>query len=116
MRHDGRAAADKAVARLEVAIVAIHSRSEVEPAARKVVRAWVRDIKFEAVFLCGASFPTRVVAKMVASVVRVTRGMAPPFVFVGSEQEGRAMITEHRRVNSSTSSTDSDDFTPKGRS
>lgn len=83
-------------------LVDLKEMGEVEPAARDLVTAWFQDIKFEAVLLCGASFPTRVAARMVAAAVKVMRGMEIPLIFVSSEKLGRALIADHRRANSRT--------------
>src|SRR5687768_1720205 len=85
-------------------LVDVKEIGDVEPAARQLVSAWFRDIQFEAVLLCGAGFATRVVVKMIAAAVSVTRGPELPLVFVSSEKEGRALIAYYCRVRSRTSS------------
>jgi hypothetical protein len=97
-------------------LVDVKDLGTVEPAARNLVTEWFRDIKFEAVLLCGAGFPTRVVAKVIGAAAKMTRTAELPFVFVSSEKVGRALIADHCRASSRTPASDRNASSTKGRS
>jgi hypothetical protein len=77
-------------------LVDVSKVGDIPGETRKLWLHWFNKHVPEAVVVLGAGIAVRTIAKMAAASTRVLFGREPRFVFVESEDEGRAWVDEHR--------------------